>query len=221
MLTLHHLENSRSQRIIWLLEELGVGYQLKHYERDAKTNLAPDALKRVHPLGKSPMLQDGELVLPETGAIIEYLLVNYPQDGMRPEPGNPGWQHYTYWMHAAEGSIMALLVMKLLFTKITEPPVPFLIRPISKAISKQVNDSYILPSLQPHIEYIEQHLGEHQWFAGEQFTGADIMMSFPIEAAGSRMKLDGYPNIQAFLKRIHARPAYQAALEQGGPYDYA
>ena len=221
MITVHHLNDSRSQRVLWLLEELGLPYEVKRYQRDAKTNLAPPALKAIHPLGKSPVLDDGEARLAETGAIIEYLLETHPGSGLRPAAGTEAGRRLTYWLHYAEGSAMTPLLLKLIFTVLPKR-VPFLARGVAKGISKAMNTNMIDPQVTSHTAYWEAELARSEWFAGDAFSAADIMMSFPIEAAGSRV---GYgadkPRLKAFLQKIHARPAYQRALERGGPYSYA
>lgn len=221
MITVHHLNDSRSQRVLWLLEELGAAYEVKRYQRDAKTMLAPPALKAIHPLGKSPVLDDGEARVAETGAIVEYLLETHPASGLRPAAGTEAARRFTYWLHYAEGSAMTPLLLKLIFTAIPGR-VPFLARGVAKGISKGMNARMIDPQIAAHTAYWEAELGRSEWFAGEAFSAADIMMSFPVEAAGSRV---GYgadkPRLKAFLQRIHARPAYQRALERGGPYSYA
>jgi len=221
MITVHHLNDSRSQRVLWLLEEMGLPYEVKRYQRDAKTNLAPPALKAIHPLGKSPVLDDGAARIAETGAIIEYLLDTYPAAGLRPAAGTAEARRLTYWLHYAEGSAMTPLLLKLIFTVLPQR-VPFLARGGAKGISKAMNANMIDPQVAAHTGYWEAELGKSEWFAGNAFSAADIMMSFPVEAAGSRI---GYgadkPKLKAFLQKIHARPAYQRALERGGPYSYA
>ena len=219
MLTVHHLENSRSQRVLWLLEELGVDYEVQRYQRNPDTSLAPPELLAVHPLGKSPVISDDGEVVAETGAIIEYLTEQYGRGRLVPaDPVNK--KAYRYWMHAAEGSVMPLLVMTLVFNKVETAPMPFFIRPIAKGISGKVKGSFINPSLQRVLDHIEQSLGATGWFAGPTMTAADVMMSFPVEAAAARSGLESkYPNMRDFLKRIHALPTYQAALERGGPYE--
>jgi glutathione S-transferase len=221
MITVHHLNDSRSQRVLWLLEEMGLPYEVKRYQRDARTNLAPPALKAIHPLGKSPVLDDGEARIAETGAIIEYLLETYPAAGLKPAPGTPEARRFTYWLHYAEGSAMTPLLLKLIFT-VLPGRVPFLARGVAKGISKAMNANMIDPQVAAHTGYWEAELGQSEWFAGNGFSAADIMMSFPVEAAGSRI---GYgadkPKLKAFLQKIHARPAYQRALDRGGPYSYA
>lgn len=220
MLTVHHLEHSRSQRILWLLEELGVSYEIQRYARDPKTRLAPQSLKAVHPLGKSPVITEDGTTVAETGAIIEYLLDRHAAGRFRPAPDTPEFQQYRYWLHAAEGSVMPLLVMKLVFGATTQKPVPFFIRPITRAVAGQVGKAFIDPGIEACLQLMEQTLGEHEWFAGDELTGADFIMSFPVEAATVRAAQAGeYPNLHAFLDRLRARPAYQAALERGGPYE--
>ena len=222
MIIVHHLNNSRSQRVLWLLEELGLDYQVKRYERDAKTMLAPPELKSVHPLGKSPVItddgQDGGTVA-ESGAIIEYLVERYGHGRLIPPPGSAERLRYTYWLHYAEGSAMPPLLLSLVFSRVRESPAPFFIRPVVRGIADKVMNSFVQPQLKTHLDFMEAELGKWQWFAGEQFSAADIQMSFPIEAAASRGGLDGSrPRLMAYLQRIHARPAYQRALEKGGPY---
>lgn len=219
MLTLHHLENSRSQRILWLLEELGVEYTLKRYERDPVTSLAPAELIAVHPLGKAPVITDNGKTVAESGAIIEYLLEHHGNGRLRPEAGTPDYERYRYWMHFAEGSFMPLMVMSLIFNRVENANMPFFIRPIARGIAGKVRASYLQPNTDRALAYMEATLKEHEWFAGAAFSAADIQMSFPVEAAAVRAGLGNrYPHLQAFLDRIHARPAYQAALEKGGPY---
>lgn len=222
MIIVHHLEDSRSLRILWLLEELGLDYEVKHYARDKETQLAPAELKQVHPLGKSPVLQDKDTVVAETGAIIEYLLARYDEKNQfKPsDPLSKAGLDYTYWLHSAEGSLMPFLVMTKVFDTIKKAPMPFFIKPIAKAIAGKVESSFILPTVKSHFEFIETVLGKQDWFSGENFSAADVQMSFPLEAASSSMA-GQYPQIDAWLKRIHARPAWQTALEKGGPYQYA
>ncbi len=220
MLVVHHLNNSRSQRLLWLLEELGLPYEIKHYQRDAETMLAPPELKAVHPLGKSPVLTDGDTMIAESGAIIDYVVSRYGEGRLIPPEGTPERLAYTYWLHYAEGSAMPPLLMKLVFSVIPQRA-PFLVRPIAKGIADAAQKGFIDPQLQLHIRYWEAELGKHEWFAGDAFTAADIQMSFPVEAASDRAGAKGLPRLDAFLQRIHARPAYRRALEKGGPYAYA
>lgn len=220
MIVVHHLNNSRSQRVLWLLEELGLAYEVVRYQRDAKTMLAPPALRAVHPLGKSPVIVDGDCTVAESGAIIEYLVDKYDKGGLLPERGTPEKRRWTYFLHYAEGSMMAPLLMKLIFDRVENGPAPFFVKPIARGIAQKVKGSYIEPQINQHLAYLETELGKHAWFAGDQFSAADIQMSFPLEAAAARGGLDArFPKLRAFLDRIHARPAYQRALEQGGPYE--
>jgi glutathione S-transferase len=219
MIIVHHLNNSRSQRILWLLEELGLDYEIRKYQRDPKTMLAPPELRAVHPLGKSPVISDGDTVVAESGAIVEYLTAR--ANALAPAPGAPERLHYTYFLHYAEGSLMPPLLLKLVFDRVERSPAPFFVRPIARAIANKVKDSFVLPQIRTHLDFLEGELGKRTWFAGSAFSAADIQMSFPLEAAASRGGLDGrYPNLVAFLERIHARPAYRRALERGGKYDF-
>lgn len=218
MIVVHHLNNSRSQRILWLLEELNLPYEIKRYERDKKTMLAPTELKQVHPLGKSPVITDGDLVLAESGAIIEYLVNKYGQGKLKPSE-EKNVLRYTYWLHYAEGSAMSPLLLTLIFNKIETSPMPFFIRPIAKGISAKVKKAFINPNIKTHFDFMEGELAKSKWFAGNEFSAADIQMSFPIEAAASRGILKDRPNLQNYLKLIHALPAYKKALERGGEYE--
>jgi glutathione S-transferase len=220
MIIVHHLNDSRSQRVLWLLEELGLEYEVRRHQRDAQTMLAPPELRAIHPLGKSPVIEDGAVKVAETGAIVEYLLDTYGQGRLRPAAGTEDARRFTYWLHYAEGSAMTPLLLKLIFSQIPARA-PFLARPVAKGISKAMNARMIQPQLDAHIGYWDSELGRSEWFAGDQFSAADIMMSFPVEAAGARAGARDQPRIAAFLDRIHARPAYQRALERGGPYSYA
>lgn len=221
MITVHHLENSRSQRVLWLLEELGVQYRVKRYPRDPKTRLAPAALRKVHPLGKSPVITDDGLTVAESGAIIEYLLERYGQDsGLLPAPGTPERLSYTYWLHYAEGSAMLPLLLSLIFRKMPQQPMPFFVRPVVRGIAAKAQSGFVRPQLDLHLDFMESELGKSEWFAGAAFTGADVQLSFPLEAAGASGLLgEARPRLQAFLERIGTRPAYQRALKKGGPYD--
>lgn len=222
MITVHHLENSRSQRILWLLEELGLPYEIRHYQRDKQTMLAPPELLKVHPLGKSPVITEGDVTVAESGAIVEYLVGEHGGGRLMPPPGTPERRRYTYWLHFAEGTAMPPLLMKLVFDKIASTPMPFFAKPIAKAISGKVLGSFVLPNIQRQLDFMEAELGRSEWFAGPAFTAADVQMSFPIEAAAQRAGLDASrPRLMAYLQRIHARPAYRRALERGGPYSFA
>jgi glutathione S-transferase len=221
VLTVHHLENSRSQRVLWLLEELEVPYELVRYDRDPQTMLAPPALRAIHPLGKSPVItEDGEAIA-ETGAIVEYILERYGQGRLSPPPGTPESRRLRYWLHYAEGSAMPPLLLKLVFGRLPEGA-PALMRPVVNAIAKRAQSGFVDPQLRLHLDYWEAELEKAEWFAGPEFTAADIMMSFPLEAAADRGAARvGRPKLAAFLKKIHVRPAYRQALARGGPYAYA
>jgi glutathione S-transferase len=222
MIVVHHLNNSRSQRILWLLEELGLPYEIKQYQRDPKTMLAPPELRAVHPLGKSPVITDGAVTVAESGAIIEYLLETYGEGRLVPPAGTPDKRRFTYILHYAEGSAMPPLLLKLVFDKVETSPMPFFAKPIARGIAQKVKSSFIMPNLKANLDFLEGELQQSAWFAGEAFTAADIQISFALEAAASRGGLDArYPKLSDFLQRIHARPAYQRALERGGKYDYA
>ena len=222
MIIVHHLNNSRSQRVLWLLEELGIPYEIQKYQRDAKTMLAPPALLEVHPLGKSPVITDGEVTVAESGAIVEYLLERYGAGRLQPAAGSPERLRFTYWLHFAEGSAMSPLLMKLVFDRIETSPMPFFAKPIARGISAKVKKAMIEPNLKRQLDYMESELARSEWFAGSDFSAADIQMSFPVEAAAQRAGLDASrPRLMTFLKKIHARPAYRKALERGGPYSFA
>jgi len=220
MIVVHHLNNSRSQRVLWLLEELELPYEIKRYKRDPQTMLAPTSLREVHPLGKSPVITDGKLTLAESGAIIEYLIERYGNGRLVPALGTLEHLRYTYWLHYAEGSAMPPLLLKLIFDQIEKNPMPFFVRPIARAIVSRVKSSFIEPQIGQHLDYMEAELGKSTWFTGNEFTAADIQMSFPLEAAVARGGLNASrPKLMAFLNRIHTRPAYQQALERGGAYE--
>ncbi|BDD94124.1 glutathione S-transferase [Pandoraea sp. XJJ-1] len=219
MLTVHHLNNSRSQRVLWMLEELGIPYDLRRYTRDPKTMLAPPALREVHPLGKSPVVTDGELTLAESGAIIEYLADRDELGRLAPPRGTPERLRWTYWLHYAEGSAMPPLLLKLVALRIASAPMPFFARPIARKISDTLQSSFVDPQLRLHFDYVNDALTKTGWFVGDRFSAADIQMSFPLEAASARGNAQGrWPAIADFLQRIHARDAYQRALARGGPY---
>ena len=226
MITVHHLNDSRSQRVLWLLEELELAYEIKHYQRDIKTMLAPPELQAVHPLGKSPVITDGPTKLPttvaETGAIVEYLVERHGDGRLAPRTGSVEHLRYRYWLHFAEGSAMPPLLMKLVFDKIASSPMPFVVRPIVKMVCRKAQDAIVWPNVKRQLDFMEAELGQHRWFAGDDFSAADVMMSFPLEAAASRAGLNASrPKLMAFLRRIHQRPAYQKALQRGGPYLFA
>src|ERR1700722_16649031 len=217
MLTVHHLNNSRSQRVLWLLEELGVPHELGRDQR-GRDRRAPAELRVFHPLGKSPVVTDNGKTIAESGAIAEYLVETYGNGRLIPPANTPERLRYTYWLHYAEGSAMPPLLLKLLFTLMPKRA-PALLRPLVRKVSNQAMTAFVNPQLKLHMAFWESELSKSEWFAGDAFTAADIQMSFPLEAAAARGGLDqGHPKAMAFLERIHARPAYQRALEKGGPY---
>ncbi|HEY0661865.1 MAG TPA: glutathione S-transferase [Lysobacter sp.] len=224
MIKVHHLNNSRSQRVLWLLEELGLRYKVVRYQRDPTTMLAPPSLRAVHPLGKSPVLEDDGRVLAESAAILEYLVERHDHAhafSPLPEPAEADERlRYRYWLHYAEGSAMPPLLMSLVFSRLKQAPMPFFARPIARGIADKTMAAFVGPQLKLHLDYMEAELSTRPWFAGDRFTAADIQMSFPIEAAAARVG-SSRPQLQAFLERIRARPAYQRALVQGGPYELA
>ena len=219
MITVHHLENSRSQRVLWLLEELGVAYEVRRYDRDPQTLLAPPELKRLHPLGKAPLLEDGGVVHAETGAIFEHLLVTYDDGRLVPAAPDDA-RRFTYWMHYAEGSAMPPLLMKLIFDVMPQRA-PGLMRPLVRAVAGRAKAGFVEPQLKLHMDFWEGELAATGWFAGPEFSAADAMMSFPLEAAASRAALvEGRPRCADWLGRIHGRPAWRRALERGGAYAF-
>jgi glutathione S-transferase len=221
MIVVHHLNNSRSQRVLWLLEELGVPYEVTRYERDAKTMLAPPSLMAIHPLGKSPIIVDDGVTVAESGAVVEYLIERYGGGRLIPPAGTPERLRYTYWLHYAEGSAMPPLLLKLVFDRVANAPSPWPISAIARRIAGTVQNSFIGPQLKRHLDYMEAELTAQPWFAGEEFTAADVQMSFPLEAAASRAGLNASrPRLFDFLQRIHARDAYKRALTRGGPYSF-
>jgi glutathione S-transferase len=219
MIIVHHLNNSRSQRVLWLLEELGLDYEVRRYQRNAKTMLAPPELRAVHPLGKSPVIEDAGQVLAESGAIVEYLAERYGEGHLVPPAGTPERLRYRYWLHFAEGTAMPPLLLMLIFNRIETAPMPFFVRPVARAIARRAKDSFVLPNIGRNLDFMERELQDRDWFAGGEFSAADIQMSFPLEAARSRGGLDERrPRLMDFLERIHARPAYRRAIEKGGEY---
>ena len=218
MITVHHLNNSRSQRILWLLEELGQEYEIKKYERDAQTMRAPASLRAVHPLGKAPIVTDGDVTLAESGAITEYLVDRYGPD-LKPEAGSEAQRRYTYWLHFVEGSAMPPLLVKLVVDQIAKAKMPFFAKPIAKSIVTRLNGGFVQPEIDSIFGFVDAELSGRDWFAGDTFSAADIQMSFPLEAAAARGGIgQTYPSIQAWLDRIHSRAAYARALERGGEY---
>jgi len=219
MITVHHLEDSRSQRILWLLEELDMPYRVVRHARDPQTRFAPRALRDIHPLGKSPVIVDGETVVAESGAIVEYLAGRDPQQRLLPAADTTEQLRWRYWLHFAEGSAMPFLLMKLVFDEVARAKMPFFVRPIARAISHKVQSSFVLPNIAAQLDFIEAELAQHTWFAGDRFSAADVQMSFPLEACAARGVLQpAQQRIRAWLDAIHARPAYQRALQKGGPY---
>lgn len=215
MITVHHLNQSRSHRILWLLEELELPYEVMYYQREPNM-LAPEALKRIHPLGKSPIITDGGLTLAESGAIIDYVEDRYDNAHLLSpvDSHDDSWVSYRYWLHYAEGSLMPLLVMKLIFGMLGKPPVPWLARPIGAALGKGVSQKYLDPQLLIHCRYLESHLNQYPWFAGARFSAADIQMGFPLEGLAARVGIDGYPALQAYIDKLRQRPAYQRAKKR-------
>ncbi len=221
MITLHHLNNSRSQRIIWLLEELGVDYQIKKYERDSETMLAPDELKEIHPLGKSPVITVGDNTIAESGTIVEYLIDNYGQEKfLNPQNGSKKYE-VSYWSHFSEGSLMPPFLLKLIFEKIKSQKLPFFVKPIANKIADKVLESFVMPNVFRHMNFIEKHLENKEFFVGEQISAADIMMIFPLEAALTRIDGKSFKNIERYVKSIHDLDTYKLALKKGGEYVYA
>ena len=221
MIKVHHLNDSRSQRVLWLLEELGLPYEVVRYQRNPGSRLAPPELLAVHPLGKSPVIEDGDIKVAETGAIVEYLLDAYGQGRLRPPSRTEDGRRFTYWLHYAEGSAMPPLLLKLVFGMLPRRA-PALLKPVVNNIAAKAQTTFVDPQLRAHVDFWESELGRSEWFAGDAFSAADIMMSFPVEAGADRaFDPASKPRLEAFLQRIHARPAYKRALERGGPYTYA
>jgi glutathione S-transferase len=207
VIVIHHLNNSRSQRILWLLEELGLEYRLEQYRRDAKTNLAPPELLAIHPLGKSPVMQDGDLILPESGAIIEYLIERYGEGQLRPQPGTPEYVRYLFWMHFAEGTAMLHLVSRLYLVRVGEA---------AKAMQERVE-----VMIGNELDLVEAELGKSAHLAGEDFSAADIQMGFPLEfAVFAGLASDRHKKLRDYVARMQARPAYRRAIESGGAYAF-
>lgn len=217
MLTVHHLNQSRSQRVLWALEELQLPYQVVSYQR-GKDMLAPAALKSVHPLGKSPVVEDNGHILAESGAILEYLQETYDSARrLKPESVEDKLQ-YRFWLHYAEGSLMPLLLMKLVFASLGKPPVPFGMRTLGNALGKGVQKAWLNRQLETHARFIEAHLSRQRWFAGAELSMADIQMSFPAMALLARGGVDDLPHLTQWVQRVEQRPAWQKAIERGGPF---
>jgi glutathione S-transferase len=220
VLTVHHLDHSRSHRVLWLLEELGVEYDVRRYERDPATLRAPPSLRTVHRLGRSPTITDRGRTLAESGAILEYLVDRYDRGRLAPARGTPERDRYTYFMHYAEGSAMLPLVLHLIFAQMPRQPMPALARPVVRALAKNVIDVFVRPQIEEHLDHMEATLAETPWFAGEAFSAADVQMSFPVETAAASGRIDaGRPHLSEYLRHIRERPAYLRALARGGPYD--
>jgi len=207
MITVHHLNNSRSQRILWLLEELGLPYEIKRYSRDPKTNLAPAELKAINPLGKSPVIEDGSLVLIESAAIIDYLIRRHGQGRLQPEPSTAAYDKYVQWLHFAEGSAMLPLMLNLYVGRLGDAGAP-----LQPRIQSEVAN---------YLGYLNDVLADTPYLLGDELSGADIQLSFIGEVAGAQGKLQAYPNLLAWVKRFQARPAYRKAVEKGGEYAFA
>jgi len=216
MLTVHHLNNSRSQRVLWLLEELGVPYEIVKYERDPKTSLAPPELQKIHPLGKSPVVTDGEVTLAESAVILEYLVEKYGNGKLVPVKDSPNYRRYRYFMHYAEGSLMPFLLLRLITSKVRRAP--FLVRPIAKKIADTIDANFVGPNLSRHIKFLADELSKSDFFAGGELSAADIQMSYPMEAIVARVP-DAPAVLKTWVTRMHERPAYKKALERGGPVD--
>lgn len=221
MIVVHHLENSRSQRVLWLLEEIGAPYEVKRYERDKKTSLAPKELLTIHPLGKSPVIDDGGAVIAETGAIVEHLIETYGGGRLAPARGSPDWRRYRYWIHAAEGSYMPPMVLTLMLGRMETAPMPFFAKPIARKLTQAVRDGYLDHTMAALFGYLDAELQKSAFLAGDEFSGADIMMSFPAEAAMQRAPAAlKTARLKAYVEKLQARPAYKRALERGGPYAF-
>lgn len=219
MITVHHLNNSRSQRVLWLLEELELPYELVKYERDPKTMLAPPSLQAIHPLGKSPVITDGDKTIAESGWILEYLVETYGKGRLVPPAGTQAYRDYRYFMHYAEGSLMPFLLLTLIFRKVKTAPMPFFVKPIARKIADGVSQRFVDPNVTRHLTFLGDHLAKHAWFAGDELTAADIQMSFALEGAVARAKDQCPGKIVELVNKMHARPAYQRALVKGGPYE--
>ncbi|AUU83651.1 glutathione S-transferase family protein [Leclercia sp. LSNIH1] len=218
MITVHHLNQSRSQRVLWALEELSLPYQIVLYQRD-KTMMAPATLRKIHPLEKSPVLEDNGLILAESGAILEYLQETYDPGGqMKPQERELKLQ-YRFWLHYAEGSLMPLLLMKLVFASLGKPPVPFGLRTLGKVLGQGVEKAYLNRQLETHARFLESSLEKHRWFAGDHLSMADVQMSFPVFALLERGGIDNLPRLQNWKKNVEMRPAWQRAIQQGGPFE--
>ena len=218
MITVHHLERSRSHRVLWLLEELGVPYEIVCYARDPKTMLAPPELRQIHPLGKSPVVTDDGVTVAESGAILEYLVERHGGGRLTPKAGTPEYLRYRYFLHYAEGSLMPPLLVKLITTRVRTAKMPFFVKPIAKKIAGTIDRGFVDPNLERHLAFLERELDGRAWFTGDDLTAADVQMSYPIEAAVSRAGVTApTPNVTRVLAAMRARPAYLRAIEKGGP----
>ena len=220
MIIVHHLNNSRSQRVLWLLEELELPYEIVKYERDPQTMLAPPALAKIHPLGKSPVITDGGLTVAESGAILEYLVEKYGHGKLAPAPGTQAHLDYRYFLHYAEGSLMPFLLLRLIFTRMKTAKMPFFAKPIARKIADTVAGQFVTPNLTRHLKFLDDHLAAHPWFAGDALSAADVQMSYPMEAVVARVPEHATPRMAEWVAKIRARPAFQRALERGGPYEF-
>ena len=219
MITVHHLNNSRSQRVLWLLEELDLPYELVKYERDPVTMLAPPALQKIHPLGKSPVITDDGATVAESGAILEYLVERHGHGRLAPKPGTPAHLDYRYFLHYPEGSLMPFLLLRLVCNRVRTAKMPFFARPIARKIADGVSGQFVTPNLTRHLKFIDDHLASHAWFAGDELSAADMQMSYPMEAVVKRVPEHATPRMADWVAKIRARPAFQRALERGGPYE--
>jgi len=219
MILVHHLEKSRSHRVLWLLEELQLDYEVKQYQRDRKTMLAPKALARVHPLGKSPVIEHDGIVVAETGAIFEYLLELAAPTDLRPSAGTAAARQFIFWLHYAEGSLMPPMLLRLVFSKLPSQPMPFFVRPVARAISAGAMKSFIDPQLHQHLDFVDAELQRQHWLAGERFSAADVMMSFPLQACRARALLDDCGSISDWLQRCESRAGWQRVVDKVGELD--
>lgn len=219
MIIVHHLEKSRSHRVLWLLEELQLDYEVKRYQRDRKTMLAPKSLARVHPLGKSPVIEHDDIVVAETGAIFEYLLALAAPTDLRPRADSAAGRQFSFWLHYAEGSLMPPMLLRLVFSKLPQQPMPFFVRPVARAISAGAMQSFIDPQLHKHLAFVDAELQRQHWLAGNAFSAADVMLSFPLQACRARDLLSGYASISDWLQRCEARPAWQGVVARVGALD--
>lgn len=205
--------------MLWLLEELEVPYEIVKYERDPKTMLAPPSLQAIHPLGKSPVVTDGDVTVAESGAILEYLVETYGKGRLVPAAGTPAYRDYRYFMHYAEGSLMPFLLLKLIFAKMKTAPMPFFVKPIARKIADTVSKQFVDPNVTRHVSFLADHLAKRAWLTGDELTAADIQMSFPLEGLVARAGSSVPARLVEQVKKFQARPAYQRALEKGGPYE--